>query len=123
MGTATLEEKLAQQLAFLQQEMIYEVFVDLKKAYDAMDRNQYLEILRGYGVGPLMLRLIKFFWDHTDLVCQANDYFSEPFRAYQELPKVAHSRRVFSMQWSIQLFGNGSRRCWAMKPPTQGTSS
>ncbi len=37
-GTAILEAKLAQQLAHLEQEPFYVVFLDLKKVFDAMDR-------------------------------------------------------------------------------------
>jgi len=50
---------LAQQLAYLDQEALHEVFIDLRKAYDAMDRERCMLILEGYGVGPKMLRLIK----------------------------------------------------------------
>ena len=37
-GTATIEVKLAQQLAYLEQQPLFGIFVDLKKAYNAMDR-------------------------------------------------------------------------------------
>ena len=50
-GTATLEAKLLQQLAALRGEVIYMIFLDLHKAYDALDRSRCLEILEGYGVG------------------------------------------------------------------------
>ena len=36
-GTAVIKAKLAQQLAHLEQRPFYEVFLDLKKAFDAMD--------------------------------------------------------------------------------------
>ena len=39
------EEKLAQQLAYLEQQALYMVFIDLWKAYDAMDRGRCLDIL------------------------------------------------------------------------------
>ena len=51
-GTATLDSNLLQQLAALREEVLYVIFVDLHKAYDALDRSRCLEILEGYGVEP-----------------------------------------------------------------------
>ena len=51
-GTATLEAKLLQQLAAMREEVLYVIFLDLHKAYDALDRSRCLEILEGYGVVP-----------------------------------------------------------------------
>ncbi len=48
-GTAGIEAKLAQQLAHLEQVPFYGIFVDLKKAFNAMDRERCLLILEGYG--------------------------------------------------------------------------
>ena len=50
-GTATLEDKLLQQLAAMMEEVLLLIFLDLTKAYDALDRSRSLEILKGYGVG------------------------------------------------------------------------
>ena len=49
-GTATLEAKLLQKLAAMREEVLYMIFLDLTKAYDALDRSRSLEILKGYGV-------------------------------------------------------------------------
>jgi hypothetical protein len=68
-GTARIEAKLAQQLAHLDQVPFYGVFLDLKKAFDSMDRKRCLLILEGYGVGPRMIRLIRNFWHNAVLVC------------------------------------------------------
>ena len=41
-GTATLEAKLLQQLAAMREEVLYVIFLDLTKAYDALDRSRCL---------------------------------------------------------------------------------
>ena len=73
--------KLVQQLAYLEQHPLFVIFIDLKKAYDAMDRERCLEILVGYGVGPNILRLIMHFWDNAVLVCRASGRYGTPFKA------------------------------------------
>merc|ERR1712194_757062 len=55
-GTTILKTKLAQQLAFLEQVPMYGGFIDLKKAFDVMDRGRYIQILRDPGVGEKSLR-------------------------------------------------------------------
>ena len=54
-GTAIVEATLAQQLAHLEQEPFYGVFLNLIKAFDAMDRERCLLILEGYGAGSNMV--------------------------------------------------------------------
>ena len=41
-GTATLEAKLLQHLAAMREEVLYMIFLDLTKAYDALDRSRSL---------------------------------------------------------------------------------
>ncbi len=79
--TAGIEAKLAQQLAHLEQALFYGVFLDLKKAFDSMDRERCLLILEGYGVGPRMIKMIRNFWCNAVLVCQASGNYGSPFCA------------------------------------------
>jgi hypothetical protein len=58
-GTGIIEAKLAQQLAHLEQMPFFGVFINLRKAFDAMDRGRCLEILALHRVGPKMLCLIR----------------------------------------------------------------
>eukprot|EP00957_Ditylum_brightwellii_P061037 4633286-Ditylum_brightwellii.AAC.1 len=70
-GTAIIEAKLVQQLAYIKQQPWYVVFFDLRKAYDSVDRKRCKDILVAYGVGPNTMRLIRYFWDHAEMVCRA----------------------------------------------------
>ena len=78
---ATIKAKLAQSLAWGDQCPLYQIYVDLKKAYNALDRERTLIILAAYGVGPRMLRLQKHFWDTAKLVCRTGGNYGEPFNA------------------------------------------
>jgi hypothetical protein len=46
-----IKAKQTQQLAHIEQAPFYRVFVDLRKAFDAMDWERCLFILEGHGVG------------------------------------------------------------------------
>jgi hypothetical protein len=54
-GTATMEVKLVQQLVYQEQEAWHQIFLDLQKAYNLMDRGCCVDILVGYGVGPKLI--------------------------------------------------------------------
>ena len=60
--TATLESNLDQHLAIISPEPLLQVFLDIRKAYDSLDREKCLELLIRYGVGPNLTRLIKSYW-------------------------------------------------------------
>jgi hypothetical protein len=76
-----MEAKLTQQLSHLEQVPFYGVFLDLKKAFNSMDRERCFLILGGYGVGPKMIRLIQNFWENAKMVCQASVNYGTPFQA------------------------------------------
>ena len=43
----------------MREEVLYVIFLDLTKAYDALDRSRSLEILKGYRVGERVRRLLR----------------------------------------------------------------
>ena len=79
-GTATLEAKLIQQLASMSEEVLYVIFLDLTKAYDALDRCRCLDILEGYGVGPSARRLLTTYWLRLTMVARVVGYYGEAFK-------------------------------------------
>ena len=47
-----LEAKLLQQIAVMRQAVMYEICLDIHKAYDALDQGHALTVLERYGVVP-----------------------------------------------------------------------
>ena len=54
-----MEANIVQHLYGLIHEPLFQVFLDVRKAYNLLDRERFLEVLRGYGMGPNMARLLK----------------------------------------------------------------
>ena len=71
MGTATHEAKLLQQIMAMREAVLYEVFLDLQKAYDALDWDRRLKIIGAYGVGPRALGLLRTYWARLTTVVRA----------------------------------------------------
>ena len=81
-----------------------------------MERGRCLQILEAYGVGPKMLRVIRYFWDHAVLVCRSGGFFGEPFRAWRGVTQGGlFSPRIFNTmvdaivrEWLRRTIGNGA---------------
>ena len=84
-GTAALESKLLQHLTAMREAVLFEVFLDLQKACDALDQDICLEIIVAYGVGPRIIRLLWTYWDHLTMVARSGGYFGLPFKGYRGL--------------------------------------
>ena len=56
------------------------IFLNLTKAYDALDRSRSLEIIKGYGVGDKVRRMLRVYWDKTTLVARAGGYYGKGFK-------------------------------------------
>ena len=80
-GTAIMEVKLLAQLRSRSDEPLFMIFLDLKKAYDTLDRTQAMRILKGYGVGRNIRRIIDTIWRGDTMVPRQSGYFGRPFRA------------------------------------------
>ena len=78
MGTETLEVNLANHLAGLAHGPLFQVFLDVQKAYDSLDRDQCMEILRRSWMGKRMARLIAHHWENLMVVPKVKRFLGTP---------------------------------------------
>ena len=50
--TSSIEANIIQQLTSMMEVVLYEIFLDLHKVYNALESYRCLDILEGYGMGP-----------------------------------------------------------------------
>ncbi len=85
------------------------VFLDLKKAFDSMDKECHILILEGYGAGPRMIWLIRTFWRDPIIVCRASGNYGTSFKAGRGMTqRAAHYLPSFSTSWLMLLQASGS---------------
>jgi hypothetical protein len=102
----------SKQLAWVDQEPLYQIYLDLRKAYDALDWECCLEILAGYGVGPNLLHLQK------NSGTMQRRYVARVVVMVYLLRLIMESHRGALFPASCSIFvsnmslGSGSDRCW-----------
>ena len=80
MGTAALKYKLLQQLMAVSEDVLFEVFLDIQKAYNALDWERSLELLAEYRVSLRTLRLLRKYWDQLTMVDKDGRYSGRSFK-------------------------------------------
>ena len=114
MSPATLEiaapvAKAREQIATMEQPPATLVHQSLKEARsDLCRRTNAL-----YGVGPKMLALIIFFWEHAEMICRAQGRYGDVFRAFRGLTQGGPlSPRIFNVlvdaiirEWLKEVLG------------------
>jgi hypothetical protein len=121
-GTGVIKAKLAQQLSYLELKPFYGVFLDLKKAFDSMDRERCIMILEGYGTGPRMIRLIPGYWRDAIMVCRALGNYGTPFKAGRGVTQGGPlSAKLFNImvdavtrKWFRELREGGDYKEWEL---------
>ena len=80
-GKAIMELNLAQEIASIEQDPLFLVFLDLRKAYDTVDQDRLLIKLKGYGAGLCMCGILETFWDCQQVVTRQNGFHRLTFSA------------------------------------------
>ena len=68
--------------------VLFEVFLDLKKAYGALDWDRRLRIIAEYGVGTRDLQLLRAYWGRLTMAARAGGYCVFPFNGYHRVTQV-----------------------------------
>lgn len=84
-GTVIMEAKLLAHLRCRIDEPLFMVFVDLKKAYYLLDREQAMCILEEYGFGVSICRIIRLIWQGDTRIPRKAGYYGTPFEAKRGL--------------------------------------
>ena len=82
-----------QQLAAIREEVLYVIFLDLTKAYDALDRSRCMGILEGYGVGPGARQSLRNYWRRLTMAARLVGYYGAAFKG--ERVALRHSPFTF----------------------------
>ena len=79
MGKVTLEGNLAQQLLGIAHKLLFQVFLDVQKVYNSLDRGWCMEILRGYGIVQNTALLIAHHWENLIFVPKTSSFLGVTF--------------------------------------------
>ena len=69
--TVILEDNLAQHLARLAHESLFQVFMDVRKAYDSLDRERCMEIMFGYRMEQNLAHIFGHYCDKQMIVSKS----------------------------------------------------
>ena len=98
MGTTSLEVKFIQQLTAMREEVLYELFLDLRKSYKKLDRERCMDSIVGYIFGLRTERIICNYWDHLSMVAIPGSYYGIPFKGHQWVTQGGSiSHTIFNM--------------------------
>ena len=78
-GTVIMESNIEQKLEGTVHEQMFKVFIEIQTAYNSLDRWICMKILRGYGLGPNIQKIIQIYWDRKNVVPKAGRFLGDPF--------------------------------------------
>ena len=86
--TASLEANVLQHSMAMSLEVLYEIFLDIHKSYDALCRGHCLDTLAAYGLGPQSIPLFWRYWDRLIMVSRVSSYFGANFKGQRSMTQT-----------------------------------
>ena len=84
-GTAIVEAKLSQQHAVIKWTPLFHIFLDLRKVYDAMDREWCIYIMQGYGVSNRVMDILGSYWECQCIVTKVRVWLGREFTVTRDI--------------------------------------
>ena len=82
-GMVIVELDMEQELASVDQDLMFLVFLYLQKSYNNIDHGRLLTTLEGYGAGPHMCWILEVFCNQQEVVTHQNGYHNQHFKETQ----------------------------------------
>jgi Reverse transcriptase (RNA-dependent DNA polymerase) len=79
-ATAIIEAKLKLDTTIATGTTIYQVFMDLSKAYDSVSREKLLSLLSQYRVGPHLISILTNFWTQLKVAPKQGGFYGKPIQ-------------------------------------------
>ena len=96
--TAIGEVKLKMQMAGCESQTIYQLFLDLRKAYYSVNRGRTMRLLEKYGVGKNIRNYINHIWDHQKYLLRQAQFYSKSFEVFKGcMPGDTDSPVIFNV--------------------------
>ena len=108
--TAIGEAKLRIQQTMRSTHPLFQVYIDLKKAYDNLDRKVAMKILEKYGVGVNVRRYIWKIWEKQQFFLRQSGFYSDPIAVDQGVTQGDIDSPMYSTSWLMQFFGSGNTK-------------
>ena len=104
-GDATLEADLLQQLIAMRETVLRAIFLDMRRAYYALDRERCIYILEGYGVGPRTICILRTYWDRLQMAENVGGRYGSDFQIHSGVTQgdPCHPQ---SLMWLLILSSN-----------------
>ena len=63
--------------------LLHSIFLDLRNAYNSLDRDHCIDILEGYGVESKTLHILQKYWVRIQMVAKAGGHYGPVFQSHR----------------------------------------
>ena len=83
--TAALEANLLRQIISMRDTILYDIFLDMRKLHDALDRERCLDILAVYGLGSSKIRILRTYWYRLQVTAKVGGHYRTTFQSHHRV--------------------------------------